>query len=87
MANGADPVRYKYMPSVVLDGNFTAQHRKMKRPEDDVAIADGHAFMVRKGPYQAHLRKTLKRPDPVSVASNHELVCLPQYTARATHLQ
>ena len=53
------------MPSVVLDGNFTAQHRRMKRPEDDVPIADGHAFMVRKGPYKAHLAATLKRPDPV----------------------
>ena len=44
------------MRSVVLDGNFTAQHRRMKNPEDDVALADGHAFMVTDAPYKEHLR-------------------------------
>ena len=48
--------RWKYTRSVVLDGNFSAQHRKMRRPEDDVALADGHAFMVTDGPYKEHLK-------------------------------
>ena len=58
-------LRFKYMPSIVLDGNFTAQHRKMKKPEDDVLIADGNGFMVREGPYHTHLKDALKRPDAV----------------------
>ncbi|KIJ57513.1 hypothetical protein HYDPIDRAFT_104148, partial [Hydnomerulius pinastri MD-312] len=29
----------------VLDGNFTAQHMKMKKPEDDVALSDGLGYM------------------------------------------
>ena len=48
-------VRWKYMRSVVLDGNFSAQHRHMRNPEDDVPLADGHAFMVTDEPYKRHL--------------------------------
>ena len=48
--------RWKYTRSVVLDGNFSAQHRKMRNPEDDVALADGHAFMVTDAPYKEHLK-------------------------------
>lgn len=43
------------MRSIALDGNFSARHRKMKHPEDDVPLADGHAFMVTDGPYKTHL--------------------------------
>lgn len=44
------------MRSVVLDGNFSAQHRHMRNPEDDVPLADGHAFMVTDAPYKQHLK-------------------------------
>ena len=44
------------MRSVVLDGNFSAQHRHMRNLEDDVPLADGHAFMVTDGPYKHHLK-------------------------------
>ncbi|PIL25597.1 hypothetical protein GSI_11345 [Ganoderma sinense ZZ0214-1] len=47
---------WKYMRSIVLDGNFSAQHRKMRNPEDDVPLADGHAFMVTDAPYKEHLK-------------------------------
>ncbi|PIL25832.1 hypothetical protein GSI_11585 [Ganoderma sinense ZZ0214-1] len=51
-----DPDSWKFTRSVVLDGNFSAQHKHMRNPEDDVALADGHAFMVTDGPYKEHLR-------------------------------
>ncbi|KAI1783871.1 hypothetical protein LXA43DRAFT_902761, partial [Ganoderma leucocontextum] len=51
-----DPDTWKYIRSVVLDGNFSAQHHHMRNPEDDVPLADGHAFMVTDGPYKAHLK-------------------------------
>ncbi|PIL25434.1 hypothetical protein GSI_13324 [Ganoderma sinense ZZ0214-1] len=51
-----DPEQWKYTRSVVMDGNFSTQHRKMCRPEDDVALADGHAFMVEDTPYKEHLK-------------------------------
>ena len=39
----------------VVDGNFIAQHMKMQKPEDDVALSDGLAYMVANGPYQGHV--------------------------------
>lgn len=42
----------------MVDGNFHADHLKMRHPEDDVALADGCAFMVETGPYEEHLRES-----------------------------
>ncbi|KAI0737565.1 hypothetical protein C8Q80DRAFT_1276321 [Daedaleopsis nitida] len=50
-----DPEKWKYARAVVLDGNFSARHRPMKHPEDDVPLADGHAFTVTQAPYKQHL--------------------------------
>lgn len=48
-------LRWLFRRSIVVDGNFHADHLKMRHPEDDVALADGHAFMVENGPYLDHL--------------------------------
>ncbi len=37
-----------------MDGNFTAQHMKMRKPEDDIPLSDGLAYMVANEPYQKH---------------------------------
>ncbi|RPD69134.1 hypothetical protein L226DRAFT_472294, partial [Lentinus tigrinus ALCF2SS1-7] len=50
-----DPDQWKYCRGVVLDGNFTAQHRPMKNPAEDVPFADGHAFTVGTKRYKEHL--------------------------------
>ncbi|KIM52193.1 hypothetical protein SCLCIDRAFT_37440, partial [Scleroderma citrinum Foug A] len=39
----------------VVDGNFTAQHMNMKKPENDVILSNGLSYMVQDGPYQAHI--------------------------------
>ena len=39
----------------MVDGNFTAQHMKMRRPKDDVPLSDGLAYMVANEPYQKHI--------------------------------
>ena len=52
--------RWKYMQTFVMDGNFSAEHLKMRRPTDDIPIADGHAFMVQAAPYAAHLKEASK---------------------------
>ena len=39
----------------VVDGNFTAQHMNMRKPEGDVALADGLGYMVEDTPYQNHV--------------------------------
>ena len=40
----------------MVDGNFHADHLKMRYPENDVALADGSAFMVETAPYEEHLK-------------------------------
>ena len=50
--------RWLFRRSIVVDGNFHADHLKMKHPEDDVALSDGCAFMVKTEPYQEHLSES-----------------------------
>lgn len=55
----SDAVALRY----VLDGNFTAQHMKMKRLEDDVALSDGLGYMVNDKCYQSHIRSAADNKD------------------------
>jgi hypothetical protein len=50
----------------VVDGNFTAQHMKMRKPENDVPLSDGLAYMVANEPYQKHIAQ----------AANNEEACI-----------
>lgn len=50
----------------MVDGNFTAQHMKMRKPEDDIPLSDGLAYMVANEPYQNHIKQ----------AANNEEVCV-----------
>ena len=50
----------------MVDGNFTAQHMKMRKPKDDVPLSDGLAYMVANEPYEKH----------VAQAANNEDVCI-----------
>ena len=36
--------RWLFRRSIVVDGNFHADHLKMRHPKDDVTLADGLAF-------------------------------------------
>ncbi|KAI6015950.1 hypothetical protein EDC04DRAFT_2608628 [Pisolithus marmoratus] len=47
------------MRQYVIDGNFTAQHMKMNKPELDVALSDRKGYMVAEVPYQSHLKQSL----------------------------
>jgi len=39
----------------VADGNFTADHMKMRCPEDDVNLTHGYGYVVEEGRYKQHL--------------------------------
>jgi len=47
--------RWLYTRSIVIDGNFSAEHLKMRRPEADVALSPGGRYMVEPKRYEAHL--------------------------------
>jgi len=44
-----------------MDGNFQAEHMRMKNPENDVSLSDGTGFMVSKKPYKLHLKLAVER--------------------------
>jgi len=44
-----------------MDGNFQAEHMRMKNPENDVLLSDGTGFMVSKEPYKSHLKSAVER--------------------------
>jgi len=39
----------------VADGNFTADHMKMRCPEEDVNLTHGYGYVVEDGRYKQHL--------------------------------
>ena len=47
--------RWLYTRSIVIDGNFSAEHLKMKQPEEDVALSPGGRYMVEPKRYELHL--------------------------------
>lgn len=44
-----------------MDGNFQAEHMKMRNPENDVPLSEGTGFMVSRNSYELHLESALER--------------------------
>ena len=44
------------MRTNVVDGNFTADHIKQKRPDDDIWLTDGEGMMAAREPYYSHIK-------------------------------
>jgi hypothetical protein len=43
----------------VIDGNFSANHLKMRRPENDVCLTPGGRYMVEPICYETHLEEAI----------------------------
>ncbi|KAG1718273.1 uncharacterized protein EDB91DRAFT_1090173 [Suillus paluster] len=70
--NGSDPA-WLYSRSLVMDGNFKAEHLYPANPTDEVALTDGLGFMVGDARYKMHLAEaqdTVQRSD----CNNHRAV-------------
>jgi len=50
-----------------MDGNFQAEHMKMRNPEKDVPLSDGTGFMVSPMPYGLHLKSAIERRQVCSI--------------------
>jgi hypothetical protein len=48
-----------FMRGFMMDGNFQAEHMKMRNPENDIPLSDGAGFMVSKSPYELHLKSAV----------------------------
>jgi hypothetical protein len=58
--------RWLYTRSIVIDGNFSAEHLKMRRPEEDIALSPGGRYLVEPKRYELHLNtgKEIKQVCP-----------------------
>jgi uncharacterized protein YlzI (FlbEa/FlbD family) len=43
----------------VVDGNFSAEHMKMLRPDTDIRLVNGEGYMVEETLYQEHLQESV----------------------------
>ncbi|KAG1722518.1 hypothetical protein EDB19DRAFT_1898193 [Suillus lakei] len=62
------------MQRYIVNGNFTAQHMKMKTPEDDVSLADGKGYMVTEEPYQNHITESVEEREKSSCSIGSALI-------------
>ena len=53
-----------------MDGNFTADHIKQTRPNDDVWLTDGEGMMAERTSYDAHIKSAKDIPDVSFVSCN-----------------
>jgi len=56
-----------FMRGFMMDGNFQAEHMKMRNPKNDVPLSDGTGFMVSKKPYKSHLKLAAERRQVSSI--------------------
>jgi hypothetical protein len=57
------------MRGFMMDGNFQAEHMKMRNPETDVSLSDGTGFMVSPAPYELHLKSAVERRQVSTIPS------------------
>ena len=58
-----------------MDGNFQAEHMRMRNPENDVPLSDGTGFMVSKEPYELHLKLAVERRQVSLISHTSAGVC------------
>ena len=58
-----------------MDGNFQAEHMRMRNPENDVQLSDGAGFMVSKTPYELHLKSAVERQQVGAISRISAGIC------------
>ena len=55
MCCGTDVLSWKYSHTLVMDGNFKAEHMLLKNASQELWLMDGKKFMVTSEPYKRYL--------------------------------
>jgi Kyakuja-Dileera-Zisupton transposase len=71
------------MRGFMMDGNFKAEHMKMRNPDNDVPLSDGTGFMVSRLPYEAHLKSAVEKRQ-VSIVSGFSADRCPHLKQKST---
>ncbi|KAI6024533.1 hypothetical protein EDC04DRAFT_2869369 [Pisolithus marmoratus] len=69
----ADLDHWKYTRTLVMDGNFKAEHMHERHPDDQVWLMDGRSFMVANPRYQEYLKATPHIMEK-STCNNHKAI-------------
>jgi hypothetical protein len=62
------PDNWKDLPNwvtrrtITVDGNFQADHIRMRRPDLDIKLTDGKGYMVEEEPFQDYLKEAKEPP-------------------------
>ncbi|KAK7696323.1 hypothetical protein QCA50_000977 [Cerrena zonata] len=72
------------MRTLLADGNFKQEHLKMKAPHDDVALSDGHGYLVTKAPFERYISEA--PPLKVQASTCHEHDAVKNQNASRAHL-
>ena len=57
------------------DGNFKQEHLKMKYPDDDVSLSDGHGYMVGRQEFAEYRDRVAKAAAPSTKVSEISPIC------------
>ncbi|KIK73641.1 hypothetical protein PAXRUDRAFT_20647 [Paxillus rubicundulus Ve08.2h10] len=55
--------RWKYSWTIIIDGNFKAEHMDDKKPDDQVFLMDGKGYMVGQEKYHDYLKAAKDAPE------------------------
>ena len=66
--------RWIYRRNIVVDGNFSLEHMKMKRDSDDVFLNDGEGYMVQWMPYRQHLEESIETRQVISIPHSSMMI-------------
>ena len=61
-----------------MDGNFQAEHMKMRNPENDFPLSEGTGFMVSRIPYELHLGSAVER---------QQVCCITDISVGGAHIE
>ncbi|KAH9069437.1 hypothetical protein EDB83DRAFT_2314461 [Lactarius deliciosus] len=64
-----------FMRGFIMDGNFQAEHMKMRNPENDIPLSDGTGFMVSPAAYELHLKSAVERQQDIMTTDDHYRLC------------
>lgn len=70
-----------------MDGNFSLEHMRMKKSEDDVFLSDGEGYMVALTPYQEHLEGSSETTQVghISISLSSHCLSIHQRATCANH--
>ena len=66
---------WKFARTIVMDGNFKAEHMKPKNAEAEIWLMDGKGYMVTSGAYKNYITGTVNKFEVCMLIRHAEGIC------------